>query len=145
MSRSNIAILLVVLLAATIAFYGCKAKSEKIEEMTAVEGGGIMPMEGTQITEPAQTVAMEGIPPTAAPAISRKTSMMPTNSMERNKEIQTALKNAGLYTGAIDGKIGPRTKMAIEEFQRAKGLKVDGIVGPRTWAELEKYLTNPAE
>jgi len=56
-------------------------------------------------------------------------------------EIQTALKNAGLYTGAIDGKIGPLSRKAIIEFQKANGLQADGKVGPKTWAVLEKYLT----
>lgn len=59
-----------------------------------------------------------------------------------DKEIQTALKNAGYYNGAIDGKIGPMTKKAIEEFQRANGLQVDGKVGPKTWGVLVKFL-NP--
>lgn len=59
------------------------------------------------------------------------------------KEIQTALKNAGFYMWAIDGKIGPMTKKAIEEFQKANDLKVDGIVGPKTWDKLETYL-NPS-
>jgi len=58
------------------------------------------------------------------------------------KEIQAALKNAGFYTGEIDGKIGPMTKKATEEFQKANGLKADGKVGPNTWAALSKYL-NP--
>ncbi len=57
-----------------------------------------------------------------------------------NKQIQTALKNAGYYSGAIDGKLGPMSKKAIEEFQKANNLKVDGKVGPKTWAILEKYL-----
>jgi peptidoglycan hydrolase-like protein with peptidoglycan-binding domain len=55
-------------------------------------------------------------------------------------EIQTALKNAGYYTGLIDGKIGPLTKKAIEDFQRANNLQVDGKVGPKTWALLGSYL-----
>jgi len=63
----------------------------------------------------------------------------------RDKDIQRALKNAGFYTGAIDGKIGPRTKKAVEEFQKAKGLKVDGRVGSKTWSELEKCLTKPQQ
>ena len=58
------------------------------------------------------------------------------------KDIQNALKNAGFDPGAIDGKMGPRTKQAVMEFQRAKGIKVDGKVGPKTWGELGKYL-NP--
>jgi len=56
-------------------------------------------------------------------------------------EVQTALKNAGLYTGAVDGKAGPLTKKAIEEFQKAHNLKVDGKVGPQTWGLLCKELT----
>ncbi|MBM3246648.1 MAG: peptidoglycan-binding protein, partial [Candidatus Omnitrophica bacterium] len=59
-------------------------------------------------------------------------------------EIQTALKNANYYTGAIDGKIGPMTKKAIEEFQKANGLKADGKIGPKTWAVLGTYLNVPS-
>ncbi len=58
-------------------------------------------------------------------------------------EIQTALKNAGFYMGAIDGKKGPMTKKAIEDFQQANNLKVDGKVGAKTWEALTKHL-NPA-
>jgi peptidoglycan hydrolase-like protein with peptidoglycan-binding domain len=59
------------------------------------------------------------------------------------QEIQTALKNANFYMGAIDGKKGPLTKKAIEEFQKANGLEADGIVGPKTWAVLSKYSNPP--
>ena len=55
------------------------------------------------------------------------------------KQIQAALKKAGFNPGAIDGKMGPMTKQAVKEFQRAKDLKVDGVVGKKTWEELEKY------
>lgn len=58
-----------------------------------------------------------------------------------NKQIQTALKNAGYYTAAIDGEIGPLTKKAIEQFQADNNLKVDGKVGPKTWAILSSYLS----
>jgi len=58
-------------------------------------------------------------------------------------KIQTALKNAGYYTGLVDGKKGPMTKKAIEDFQRANNLGVDGKVGPKTWIVLSPYL-NPA-
>ncbi|MFA5388159.1 MAG: peptidoglycan-binding domain-containing protein [Candidatus Omnitrophota bacterium] len=56
------------------------------------------------------------------------------------KEIQTALKNAGFDPGSIDGKIGPRTRQAIKDFQKSKGLVPDGVVGPKTWTSLGKYL-----
>jgi peptidoglycan hydrolase-like protein with peptidoglycan-binding domain len=60
------------------------------------------------------------------------------------REIQTALKNAGLYEGEIDGVIGPKTKKAIEDFQMQNNLKVDGKVGPKTWEKLKLFL-NQAE
>lgn len=56
------------------------------------------------------------------------------------KDIQTALKNAGFYNSPIDGKIGPKTKKAIREFQKANSLKSDGIVGEKTKSLLIKYL-----
>ncbi len=72
--------------------------------------------------------------------VTKPMSLVQTQA-DRNKDIQKALANAGLYTGPIDGKIGPKTKSAIIEFQKSKGLKADGKVGSKTWAELEKHLT----
>jgi murein L,D-transpeptidase YcbB/YkuD len=57
------------------------------------------------------------------------------------KDIQAALKSAGYYNGTVDGKIGPKTKKAIEDFQQANGLAADGKVGPKTWSLLSKHLT----
>jgi len=56
------------------------------------------------------------------------------------KTVQKALKNAGFYEGAIDGKIGPRTKNAIAAFQKQHGLTAGGIVGKKTWSEMKTYL-----
>lgn len=55
-------------------------------------------------------------------------------------DIQRALKSAGYYNGAIDGKIGSGSKQAIRDFQKDHQLKVDGIIGKRTWEELKNYL-----
>ena len=60
--------------------------------------------------------------------------------MPSGKEIQTALKNAGFYTGEIDGQIGARTKEAITKFKEANKLNADGVVGSKTWELLKKYL-----
>ncbi|MDD4956383.1 MAG: peptidoglycan-binding protein [Candidatus Omnitrophica bacterium] len=48
------------------------------------------------------------------------------------RDVQTILKNAGYYDGAIDGKLGPKSIEAIKAFQKNKGLKVDGKVGAET-------------
>ena len=55
------------------------------------------------------------------------------------RQIQKALKNAGFYQGNIDGKMGPLTRQAVEEFQRINGLTADGVVGRKTWTKLQAY------
>jgi murein L,D-transpeptidase YcbB/YkuD len=84
-------------------------------------------------------------PQAVAPVVPLEPAMTTTQALSRDQQIQTALKNAGLYQGNIDGKIGPMTKRAIETFQSNNGLKVDGKVGPKTWAALEPYLTGAAQ
>lgn len=77
--------------------------------------------------------------PLADPAISQ------ASDSPDEKMIQQALKNLGLYTGDIDGSIGPKTKEAIKEFQSNNNLAPDGKVGPKTWAVLKNALnTSPA-
>lgn len=69
----------------------------------------------------------------------KKTYSEPTIELSA-KQIQQALRNAGFYKGAIDGKIGPKTKEAIKAFQKANNLKPDGLVGKRTAKKLNNYL-----
>jgi len=57
-----------------------------------------------------------------------------------SKQVQSALKNAGYYSGPIDGKVGGKTKLAISEFQKDHDLTTDGIIGKKTWAELKYYI-----
>jgi len=134
-------LLAAVLVILPLAVVGCKSKVENVTEAPGAEMSEAMLTTETA-PEPAQTVASEAIPPTAAPEmVSKPAPEGAAISADRNKEIQIALKNAGFYAGAIDGKIGPKTKEAIREFQKAKGLKADGKVGPKTWAELQKHLT----
>ena len=52
------------------------------------------------------------------------------------RQIQTKLKAAGYYTGAVDGIFGSQTRAAVKAFQRDCGLTADGIAGPKTL----KYL-----
>jgi len=60
---------------------------------------------------------------------------------DRVREIQQGLKLAGFNPGPIDGRLGPRTKSAVSDFQMAHGLEADGKVGPKTWSKLESFLS----
>ena len=62
-----------------------------------------------------------------------------STSKPSTREIQQALKNAGFYQGAVDGKMGNQTREAVREFQRVHGLKDDGVPGTQTWAKLREY------
>jgi len=46
--------------------------------------------------------------------------------------------NIGVARPRVDGSFGPRTKRAVEQFQRIRGLKPDGVIGERTWRRLRK-------
>jgi hypothetical protein len=56
------------------------------------------------------------------------------------RTVQAALKEAGFYNGAIDGKVGRGTIAAISSFQRSQGIKADGIVGRVTWQHLQAFV-----
>lgn len=47
--------------------------------------------------------------------------------------IEEALKQAGLYKGAIDGQYGAQLYAAIMTFQHQHQLTVDGLIGPKTY------------
>ena len=59
------------------------------------------------------------------------------------KKIQKYLAQAGFYKGAIDGIFGPKTRAAVEAFQKREGLIVDGIAGPQTQAALKMLIKKP--
>lgn len=41
----------------------------------------------------------------------------------------------------VDGKVGPKTKAAVAQFQSSNGLVSDSVPGPRTWGYLEEVLS----
>ncbi len=142
-------VFVVLAVALTIYMTGCGKKQQTLEELQepmSMDISGKLPMES-------QPQVMSVVP--EAPAPSPEQQMMaaqppvkleplpPSGPFKPSpQDIQTALKNAGYYTGLVDGKIGPMSKKAIEEFQKANNLKVDGKVGPMTWEALSKHL-NP--
>jgi len=129
-----------------VALFGCgkKAGLEQAQEPMSIEA---LSTAGTQQPQaqapqvPAQAQPEAAQVQQAAPAAAKLEPLPPAGPFKPSvEEIQTALKNAGFYTGNIDGKKGPLTKKAVEEFQKSKGLAADGKVGPKTWSVLSAYL-----
>ncbi len=48
-------------------------------------------------------------------------------------DVQQYLKQAGLYTGTIDGVYGEESQAAVAQFQELADLRIDGVVGVETW------------
>lgn len=55
---------------------------------------------------------------------------------EQVQSVQQALKDKGHDPGQIDGVMGPKTKAALKEFQKAEGLKETGRLDAETTAKL---------
>jgi hypothetical protein len=53
-------------------------------------------------------------------------------------EIQTELVRIGLYSGTPDGLLGGRTRGAIRDFQKVKGLPADGVPSRALLEQLKK-------
>jgi len=54
--------------------------------------------------------------------------------------VQQALTAAGVDPGPVDGKLGRKTKAAINKFQEQQGLVPDGKIGLKTLLHLSQYL-----
>jgi peptidoglycan hydrolase-like protein with peptidoglycan-binding domain len=52
------------------------------------------------------------------------------------RQAQQALMDKGMNPGPIDGKMGPKTKAAISEYQKKENLKVTGSLDSETKAKL---------
>lgn len=121
----------------SVSMFGCGKKQQAMDELQesmTMETMSVMTSGNNAVVAP-EANAPETKAEVKTEAVSKPSEI----------EIQTALKNANFYTGEIDGKIGPKTKKAIEEFQKANNLKADGKVGPKTWALLSTYLNPPVE
>ena len=116
---------------ASLSMHEVSSRIDNLDRrLTKVEEGKIS---STGNSSAAQRVETFEVKPSPTKDVSRPISMTA-------KEVQTALKNAGYYSGSIDGKIGPKTKEAIKAFQSENGLKVDGVVGSNTQRLLAEYL-----
>lgn len=135
----------------SICMFGCgKKQAEEQQEPMSLEA--LSNLNTTQ-TAPVDALTPKGLEskpvvPPALPAVQPAAKLEPLPPSGPYKPtgiaIQTALKNAGFYTGTVDGKAGSMTKKAVEAFQKANNLQADGKVGPKTWAALSKYLNAAA-
>jgi hypothetical protein len=50
--------------------------------------------------------------------------------------VQGRLRGLGFYFGAVDGELGPKTRAALQRFQKAKGLTVTGEADDATMSAL---------
>ena len=125
-----------------ISLIGCSKKEPTLEELQ-------QPMSPEDLNRlKTETSAVNATAKATAPVASvisttetKMESLPPSGPYKpAAKEIQIALKNAGYYAGSIDGKLGSKSKKAIEEFQAANNLTADGKVGSKTWNLLSKYL-----
>jgi len=147
--RSIIFTLIVLLVC--VAWSGCGKKAEKVdtaiesENLTSEFGTVTVETPTTETTTAPQTTSEMPVATTTEPTKDVLTQEVPLSAVSTEKptvtNIQQALKNLGLYTGKLDGTLGPKTKKAVEEFQKQNNLKVDGKVGPKTWEKLKAHLT----
>ncbi len=135
-------VVLVAVIFAVAMLGGCKKKQDaSMEALNGVVSENVVSVSDNMdsmvpvVVENAETV------PTAGQAeMAALSSEKPST-----KQIQQALKNAGFYTGKVDGDLGPKTKKAIEAFQAQNGLKADGKVGAKTWRALAVHLNSASE
>lgn len=150
-------VFIVLVFAVGICLYGCGKKQQSLEEMqqpmsmetltTMNNASGTVP-QNTAVQEVKAPEVKVEVATSPAPKTPKLEPQLPPSGPYKPTpiEIQTALKNANFYAGVIDGKLGPKTKKAITDFQKANGLAGDGRVGPKTWSVLSKYLNPmPAE
>jgi hypothetical protein len=147
---------IILTLAVVVALAGCGKKQDTLEQMQqpmAPEDLSRLKTEGQVATEikpdamipqnqKVTSQALQSQSPAALVPEVKLEQLPPSGPYKPTaNEVQSALKNAGYYIGKVDGKAGPMTKKAIEEFQKANNLKVDGKVGPKTWLALSQYLS----
>lgn len=99
-----------------------------IAEPPAVDSAPVKTPSAKPAGESEGTPRRVAVPPKeAAPA--------PQDRMAAARE-QTILARSGFSPGLIDGKPGRKTRLAIEQWQRARGLEVTGVMDAATMAGL---------
>ena len=120
-----------------LSLAGCATDTGRVDSLEARVSSLERKSEGgtaREMTEEAPTATL-----TESAATMETTPEATVPDSPSKEEIQAALKKAGYYDGSVDGKIGPQTRKAIEDFQTAHDLIPDGKVGPNTWTKLKEF------
>ncbi|MBI4355912.1 MAG: peptidoglycan-binding protein [Candidatus Omnitrophica bacterium] len=138
----------VVMLAAVLAVAGCAASRAARTQGSSSAPASPAYGSSSGAWTPPETVSFkelfpEPVPPKPSTAVTSHKTTPAAVTKPTTRQIQRALKRAGLYAGTVDGKPGPKTTAAVIKFQKSRGLKPDGVVGRKTWQQLKSYL--PAE
>lgn len=134
---------------ASFVFSGCGKRNTEPKQVVRVESDSLS-LDGadTLLASPTEQAANQErvsdiiVNQEAEPLVGTPAVFLPDTPDPQS--IQKALKNLGLYQGEVDGKVGPKTKEAIREFQKKNSLEADGKAGPKTWAILKRALEQPA-
>jgi peptidoglycan hydrolase-like protein with peptidoglycan-binding domain len=144
----NLVLVLVVVFGLT-SFIGCNKKKKDDADLNGVATENVVSVTDTSNTDMTNSVPVvvenTSAASTDVPEPAMASAPVDVTGKPTPKEIQQALKNAGLYDGKVDGTVGPKTKKAIEAFQTQNGLKADGKVGRKTWKALSVYLNKSTE
>ena len=127
--------MLLILGILTVTASGCVSRGRHDREVASLQGQ-ISQMDmamRAQETQRAQTPALKG-------SFTGVTYRTPAGFEIPALDLQKALKNAGYYSGDVDGKIGPDSREAIRSFQCDNGLTADGVCGKQTWNKLKTHL-----
>ena len=122
----------------------------------ATDDGGLGQRPAPAAQEPAAQEPAQPAAPSNGSLLGRKLDTTTPNLMKAYnaggkqampavKNMQTALSRLGFDPNGLDGKYGPGTFKAVQEFQKANGLSVDGQAGPRTMAAIKKALDDNFE
>lgn len=98
------------------------------------QGMNTAPSEAPRSLSPSPGAASSSATTPATPGMSSTaTSESPAQVMQA----QQALKQKGLYTGPVDGKVGPETRSAISQFQKQTGLQQTAQLDEQTMDNLQ--------
>ncbi|MGI9374052.1 MAG: peptidoglycan-binding domain-containing protein [Hyphomicrobiales bacterium] len=104
--------------------------SQKLDEATQFTGS--TPPRSEDVSQPsAEEIPLPPALPQAGSAVAEEGSL-------DLALVQQGLSELGYQPGPVDGKMGQKTRIALQSFQRDRGLAVTGELSPKVLSELRK-------